>query len=460
MNAYTLEPQDLLFFRDGRPIATAGGHGARWPEASIIFDALHAALHRAFPEPMPWEHAHRFGRGSARDPGRDRTQRFGSLVTAGLFPVWPDGRWLAPAPADAHPSPDPTESMWRLDPMPARGAHNLPARFLKYVAANFTAPSKETPSPWWSTGAWNDYLQDRCPQASERFENHDVFDGEWTTGIGIDPETRTQDGQRLYSAEYLRLRPQVRCGFLASLPMKQNGTPVRRETLHHLFAASNTIIVGGQQRPCRVEIQRSDPPPLPLGKTHGFSAQANLHRVKWVLLSPAIWPEITADPEKGILHHPGGWLPNWVCADSGRVLLRHRAGEVRRVWSEAKRRTVRRAESEGEIAAWLVGACVPKPVPVTGWTERLHLLHEEAIWTADGAERPHGPRGTHLAVPAGAVYYFETQGHEAAIELAAALNWHGAGVATGIRIRNRRSTLLGEKGFGLGICGTWTISGT
>lgn len=97
MNAYTLEPQDLLFFRDGRPIATAGGHGARWPEPSVVFDAIHAALHRAFPEMQPWEHAHRFGRSSDRDLQRRRTQRFGSNRAAGS--VWPhsDGAPRDPA---------------------------------------------------------------------------------------------------------------------------------------------------------------------------------------------------------------------------------------------------------------------------------------------------------------------------------------------------------------------------
>ena len=50
MQIYTLTPNDVLFFRDGRPMEAAGGHGARWPEPSLIFDALHAALHRAFGE--------------------------------------------------------------------------------------------------------------------------------------------------------------------------------------------------------------------------------------------------------------------------------------------------------------------------------------------------------------------------------------------------------------------------
>ena len=38
-------------------------------------------------------------------------------------------------------------------------------------------------------------------------------------------------------------------------------------------------------------------------------------------------------------------------------------------------------------------------------------------------------------------------------KLAAALNWHGS--TAGTEIKNRRSTLLGEKGYGLGVCGTW-----
>jgi len=71
---------------------------------------------------------------------------------------------------------------------------------------------------------------------------------------------------------------------------------------------------------------------------------------------------------------------------------------------------------------------------------------------ADRAEG--GAKSTHLAVPAGAVYYFEADSAEAAAQLAAALNWHGADTQP-TTLRNRRSTLLGEKGFGLGVCGTW-----
>ncbi len=111
---------------------------------------------------------------------------------------------------------------------------------------------------------------------------------------------------------------------------------------------------------------------------------------------------------------------------------------------EAWRRRVRRLSG---ISARLVAAIVPKPLVITGWA-----LPDEAGGTE--AERRGGARSTHLAVPAGAVYYFEAASAEEARKLASALNWHG-GENNSASIRNRRSTLLGEKGFGLGVCGIW-----
>jgi hypothetical protein len=461
MNTYTLIPQDLLFFRDARPAETSGGHGARWPEPSIIFDALHAALWRAFPDRQPWEHWHDYGRSSHR-PRNGNTQRFGALATAGPFPVWKESRWLFPAPADATPPKDAATfllSPLARDPSTLSDQSNLPPP-LRYPVANFSPPTKDTVAPWWTAAAWQAYLQGQPPAPAELFTNADLFAGEWVTGIAIDPATQTtgrgEAAGKIYSAEYLRLRPDVRCGFLASLRMKQNGNPNDvRECIGDLFAATRTIIVGGQQRPCQVEPCPVQALPLPRGlhSPADFKQLDNgKYAVKWTLLSPAIWPAIAHDKDKAIPAHPGGWLPNWICPQTGKVLLRHRTGQKRRVWDEHKQRTVRKADSETDIAAHLVAAVVPKPIPVVGWTERLHLLKDEPDWANDGA--PHGPRATLLAVPAGAVYYFEADTPEAAAHLAAALNWHGADT-TSSTIRNRRSTLLGEKGYGLGVCGTW-----
>jgi len=88
---------------------------------------------------------------------------------------------------------------------------------------------------------------------------------------------------------------------------------------------------------------------------------------------------------------------------------------------------------------------VPKPLVVTGWA-----LPDEA------SEEKGGAQSSHLAVPAGAVYYFEADNGTEAQKLAGVLNWHGLELPP-TTFKNRRSTLLGEKGFGLGVCGTWNF---
>ena len=91
----------------------------------------------------------------------------------------------------------------------------------------------------------------------------------------------------------------------------------------------------------------------------------------------------------------------------------------------------------------LVAAIIPRPIPVTGWS----------LGKTDGND--FGAKATHLAVPAGSVYYFRCEGETAPQQLAAALNWHGS-QTTPQHIINRRSTILGEKGYGLGVCSPWT----
>jgi hypothetical protein len=60
-----------------------------------------------------------------------------------------------------------------------------------------------------------------------------------------------------------------------------------------------------------------------------------------------------------------------------------------------------------------------------------------------------------LAVPAGAVYHFECKTAEAAQALWELLSWHGNLTSNANKVVHRRSSLLGEKGFGLGVCGPW-----
>jgi hypothetical protein len=202
------------------------------------------------------------------------------------------------------------------------------------------------------------------------------------------------------------------------------------------------LVLGGQQRACQVRTldHRLLADLLPL------SQPIENDRVKWLLLSPAIYPRIQPGERQGreILAHPGGWLPNWVCPESGQVLLKK--GGTRRTEGESRENWRRRVRAMEHFDCCLVAARIPKPVVLTGWSERLHLLEDGQVDS--------GPRRTLLAVPAGAVYYFE--GPDAPL-LAEALAWHGSRTENPSpdRFINRRSTLLGEKGFGLGVCGTW-----
>jgi hypothetical protein len=483
MPTYTITPQDVLMFRDGRPMEGGlSGHGARWPEPGIIFDALHAALHRAFPEierapdGMPrWEHEHRYGRSSNRDYNRTRSQRFGSLATIGPFPV-EKGTWFFPCPTDMTVAANGT--LATLHPLRTPGgSSNLPSP-LRFPLANPAAPSKDEPKPWWSKAAIESYLSPTPKRGEEFWERElrdaaDLYAGEWATGIAIDPATQTtgqgEAAGKIYSAEYLRLRDEVVLGIHATMRM-QNGQPGKiQERLTELFPAHRTIIVGGQQRACQVE-------PLAGGLEEFLPLSAQIPkdatRIKWVLLSPAVFPEIEEDEvqctdgqRRRMSGHGGGWLPNWVAphddfpvwqgenesrVEKGRVLLKQhlpRNSRSRDPW----RKAVREAPF---LDCRLVAARIPKPVVLTGWTGRVHLLrHERAV---DGGDLKHGPRPTLLAVPAGAVYYFD--GKDAPL-LAEVLAWHGSECRNIQTIKNRRSTLLGEKGFGLGVCGTWSFYG-
>lgn len=460
MHSLLLAPTDVLFFRDGRPMTGAySGHGAAWPLPTVTNAALHAALHRATLEGV---HRHVPGRSSApRDySDKNRTEKgrlFGDLRTAGPFPVCTQGddhTWFFPRPTDADDNGQPI----LLPHLAAPAESSLPAP-CRYSVVSTKPPTKEIPKAWWSEGAWNIYLgstQRHADAPRRHLKNDSDFAAtEHTYGIGLDPATGTVDEGRFYSASYLRLREHWRLGVLAAATDKDFHHPTHgNDLIRTLLDGDGTgILVGGQQRHCTAafDTKATARLPLPLGATITGT------RVKWVLLTPAIFPAIPDQTSDGrpMTPHGGGWLPNWIAEKDqtfeGEAVP---AGSVLLLDGLGKEKARRKHLPPGKpIRARLVAAIIGKSLPVTGYA----LTHEIAD-RADG-----GAKSTHLAVPAGAVYYFEATSETEAQKLAAALNWHGGtvpGETLGSRIRNRRSTLLGEKGFGLGVCGTWTPHAT
>jgi len=308
MNKILLEPTDVLFFRDGRPMAGSfAGHGAAWPMPSIINAAFHAALHRAYPvhnreeidgnATRQWkDHVHRSKR-SGQTIENQRQCRFGSLTTVGPFPVLKslsndDGNapWFFSRPMDLLennllPSLMPCVDEWR-------NRSSLP-KPLKYAMANQIAPNKDIQAKaWLNQAAFSDYLhanqQKRKADLSleKAVQDRDLFDEEHTVGIAIDPETQTA-GQgdaegKIYSAHYLRLRQAWRLGVLAHCPINQD-----ENLLGQLLDSRCHIIVGGQQRVCTAQkLGSSGILPLPRGKNGGFQRSNSKHLVNFCRKSP------------------------------------------------------------------------------------------------------------------------------------------------------------------------------
>ncbi len=448
MNTLLLHPTDVLFFRDGRPMGgSLAGHGAAWPLPTVLNGALHAALWRA---DLDGVHTHRRGRSSDRRDDAARDRKFGSLVTAGPFPVLIENdhgqqtapQWFFPRPSDAQ---DSETTAVTVQPAKLTGSSSLPS-FLQYAVANTRPPTKDKPAAWWSKAAWDAYLQESSAQAQLRptdfKDDTDLSDTEHTIGIGISADTGTQNGEQFYFAHYLRLREGWRLGaFAEALDKDFKNQDGNNDLIEALFPNNGTetpVIIGGQQRLCTVARHSNVESALPLPR--GVEIAGTL--VKWILLTPAIWPEIG--------EHKGGWLPSWIRHSDGQVMLK--AGDTFRHEKEGREPWRKRVAALPEIPARLVAALVPKSIPVTGYAIGEPEAKSEI--------RASGAKPTHLAVPAGAVYYFEAESEPAARALANALNWHGSDDSAlptphSPLIKNRRSTLFGEKGFGLGVCGTW-----
>jgi hypothetical protein len=413
LRPYELVPLDTLFFRDARPMqagAGSGGHGAKWPLPTVVHEALRASLLGCV--------------GAALKPGEARghfrhgrrpfivTEEFRGLRIRGPFPVKEeDARdtFYLPWPKDlAFDAADKEDAscrrLVRLAPLAsANGSSDLP-QWLRPAAAS-SRTGKDTPPDWISMERFVSALSLGVP--SPLPGGGPLFDSEHRIGIEIDDDKGSVKEGQFYSAEHLRLRPGVRLWFGASI----EGNAQENHDMSDLGALlGETVTLGGESRQCRL-LAGSDLPAIP-------TPPNGSQRIKWVLATHAVFN--------------GGWRPNWISADDGRVLLKkgdlcRPAGSDRKSW-----RT--RVRGLPDIRARLVSAVVSKPIFFSGWDASL----------PNGEGNPAGgPKPTLLAAPAGSVYFFQAESPEDGDALVRAL--HG---------RNQ-SDFLGEKGMGLGYCGVW-----
>jgi CRISPR type III-B/RAMP module-associated protein Cmr3 len=409
MKAYELQPVDTLFFRDARPMqsnAGSGGHGAHWPMPPVVQEALRAALLRA--ESIPLQPGQ--PRGHLRNGRRPFivTEAFRSLHIHGPFPLKTEAggqRFYLPWPKDVvMQAKGDSAVLKRLSPVAQpTGRSDLPPWLHPLVSEE--RAGKEVVPDWMPLDSFIKTLGAVEPGAWQA--EAALFDVEHRIGIGIDPESRsTREGQ-FYSAEHLRLRDHVSLWFSARLEGNRAENLGKSDLVH---LVGQTLTVGGESRQCRLAAGKPMPEiPRPRGRL-----------IKWVLATHAVFN--------------GGWRPNWIRAEDGHVLLR--SGEVERRAAEDRRSWRARVQQLPEIKARLVAACVSKPVPFSGWD--LSLPAGSGDQAASG-----GPKPTLLAVPAGTVYFFEAETEADGAALVRAL--HG----------RTYSDFLGEKGLGLGFCGTW-----
>ena len=386
MTAFELHPLDTLFFRDARPMeagAGSGGHGASWPLPTVVHEAMRAALLRLAGELRTGKE--RRGHAGARIV----SEAFRSLHTRGPFPAR-DRTIYLPCPADLITL---AGGGWEImGPGVRIGASDLPA-FLRPVESRGRA-GKSKPHSWVRQGDFVDLLSGRIPAIKPDM----LFESEPRIGVGIDDATGAAAEGLLYTAEHLRLLPDVSLWVEVELSEVRK-TENREKSVSDLIGAC--LPLGGEGRMVRVS---SGAARLEIPKP------AAATQIKWVLASHAVFV--------------GGWRPGWVRESDGRVMIAgeetaRRGGESRGDWRA-------RLKNQKPIGARLVAVRCEKPVHFSGWD------------LGEGKPKP-----TLAAAPAGSVYYFEADDKAQGAALVEAL--HG----------RTRSDYLGEKGMGLGFCGIW-----
>ncbi|MCC5844868.1 MAG: hypothetical protein JJU05_11505 [Verrucomicrobia bacterium] len=397
-----LTPRDLLFFRDARPMSGGGiGQGGNWPLPHTLHGALHTALYQTLPERQNWETSwHRPKRKVAQAAEKTTDMRFGNLRSVGPFPASEDTVFV-PAPRDLVYDQEKEKAAVGFEPvrLPGPWKNDLPSPLI-YPVARKGKPSKDPLPAWISLSEFFNYLRGE-PVALK--DSGELWQVERTVGIALDDRTGATREGMLYQAEKMRLMDDVH--FRAFAALAGSGpdvlSDVFQQNINITFGGESSVVTSSGLR----KIDQNAPFVSPL-KIQGT-------RVKWTLITPALFRK--------------GWQPAWV-DDTGQVCLpaapcEREPGERREEWRE-------RLKHVPPIAARLVAALLPSPRHVSGWRAG-----------ADG-----GPKKTERLVEAGSVYYFEADTPEQAQLLTQALNG------------TPRSDSLGEKGYGYGLCSSWTLT--
>ena len=395
-----LTPNDVLFFRDARPMAAGEGygHGATMPLPHLFYSAVRTGLLRSM-DALSEGKAETGGsnRRGAR-PGRAASTLLCNMSTVGPFLHHAEHGVLLPLPKDVLAIGDTNEEG-------QKGGKNIrkPGRLAmssllrhdnEFLPVSTVPASKGKPVGFWAQHLLQAYLRgdkdiDYTPvKYADEKSKSPVWNGEWRLGIEIDPQRQSTVQGKIYAAEYMRMWDGMTFG--GGLKIGKNGEEQAfRQDAHDL-------IFGGERKLVMCEPRNNVLPSLEACRAEGNGR----FLVKWVLLTPAVFR--------------GGSVPGWCLKTAQNDALPN--NQVR-LWGVSS--DVPRAE--------LLTSCVGVPISVSGW---------DAV--------DNHPKATLKAVAAGAVYWFLCENAKNANQLIEKLHWQP------------RSDMFGEKGYGYGVCAAET----
>ncbi len=464
-----IDPNDGLYFGDHGGIPRPGiNDGDPWPLPTGLHNALLAAMHERWPERQQWEFHHPFrALPGSQDKNTRSSLRFGGLKTIGLFPQ-KDSQWYFPMPADVMPY-EGNIDLAKPGNLSTGSGNNLPKPLCFNLIDPFP-PTRHNPEYWLSRTAYQYYLQGHLNFITT--PANELYFAEHHSGYTYSSQTSRLIDQPFHRHRCIRLQPGVsmagvaECIAIKHNPGIESGVGGRSEEKEHEETAGRNSASTSNANRARTQTRKTATDVLQCFLAEGKAAIAmggrrtmayvrhavvsqyemvnsifpkypnrNIYplNIKWVLLTPAIFRIHPIHRQKSLVNQSlppePGWLPDWVDHESGAVKLPssyppRRVGEKRQDWH-------RRFQAIPPINARLVAARINPPLTLSG-------LKLDA-----GHVSPGRPKPTYRAVPAGSVYYFQAATTSAAGLLFDALNCCP------------RSAIMGEKGWGVGVCGIW-----
>ncbi len=299
-----IKPQDLLFFRDAKPMAAGEGYGngCNMPNPNILHSAIRTALIKENGELPKEKKGNRHSKDKNKKYGSDK---FGSLQVKNLFPYHSEKGILFPIPNDVMKA---EQNVLKITELKRIENKVLPVATIP--------PSKKRVEGFWTEQQLFAYLNNEITDFTP-FTQSKVWQSEHRVGIEIEPNSNSTKEGGLYAGEYMRLDDKA--GFVAEVSLKDDEGDLSK---------INTIHFGGEKKIANIA-----------NKTNLFpewdSAEyAEENIVKWILLTPAIFAN--------------GALPGWI--ENNKVLLQPKINGQKTA-----------------INADLLCCSVGNPIPISGW---------------------------------------------------------------------------------------------